>query len=53
VSLNQNLKQVINTDQAKERYDVDISLRFFVSGIPTYNMEKYILSILESYETLE
>jgi len=53
LTLNQGLKEIINTEQSKERYSITVSLRFFVSGIPTYSMEKFISTTLEEFKLLQ
>lgn len=52
ISWESGLLNLLRWAQSRERYDVGIELRFFVSGLPSYSMEEYILSTIELWEML-
>ncbi len=52
VSQNLPLVSVLKRSQASERMSIDVSLIFYVSGIPGYQMEELILKSLTDFEKL-
>jgi len=47
-----SLLELIDDEQARERYSAEVELRFYVSGLPGYQLELYIEDVLEKYQTL-
>lgn len=52
-SNNKKLGEIINTDQARDEYEVSVELRFYVAGIPGYSMRKYIDGVITRYQELK
>lgn len=51
-SQNNSLLDLISNSQWRERFEVDIELRFYVSGLPTYSMEQFINETIVLWESL-
>jgi len=47
-----DLVSFVNTTQAREKYTAEISLRFYVAGLPKYKIETFIQSLISKNKEL-
>lgn len=47
------LLEVVSLNQAKERYEANIVIKFYVTGLPEYSMKEYMASIIVKYQKLK
>lgn len=53
VSNTKNLLELMSLNQAKERYEVSVELRFYIAGLPEYSMQEYIAEVISQYKILK
>ena len=49
VKTTDSLIYAMKTLQAKEKYEIDVELQFYVAGVPGYKMQSYINTLFENY----
>lgn len=47
------LENFVRKTQGRDRFEIELKVRFYVSGLPDYKVEEFIVWILDKYESLD
>lgn len=48
-----DLLDIVSSEQSREKYEISLSIRFFVSGEPSYRMTTLIDGVIQDFSTLK